>query len=227
MTVKRSLFACALAAITSFSVLPTTASATLLSTLTAGGTITVGDLVFGGFSYLNTGDMPSGSGVNVVTYVDGAGDVGLMFQGAFIDFLGGAGSDALIGFSVTELDATKNISGATLTGNPTVLGGSGVASVTETFLPSDTNLSLSIFSISPGPSKLSDSGTFTVGHSQVIVQKDVLALSATVGGGVPTLSFITQTFHESKNNIPEPASFALMSTALVGLWIVRLRRRRR
>ena len=102
MTAKRLLFACALAAITSFSVLPNLASATLLSTLTAGGTITVGDLVFANFSYLNTGDMPTDSGVNVVTYTDAAGDTGLMFQGAFIDFLGGSGSDALIGFSVTE-----------------------------------------------------------------------------------------------------------------------------
>lgn len=187
----------------------------------------MGDLVFANFSYLNTGDMPTDSGVNVVTYTDAAGDTGLMFQGAFIDFLGGSGSNALIGFSVTETDSTKTLTGASLTGNPSVLGGSGVASVTETFLPSDTSLSLSIFSISPGTSKLSDSGSFAVGHTQVIVQKDVLALSASVGGGIPTMSFITQTFHETKHDIPEPAGIVLLSTALVGLWAVRKRRRSR
>jgi len=228
MTLKAPLFACALALCLALAIFPTPASATLLSTLISGsGTITVGTLEFGNFSYLNTGDMPTDAGVNVVAFTDGLGNSGLLFQGAFIDFLGGLGSDALIGFSVTELNNSKIITGASLAGNPAVLGGNGIASVTETFHPVDTATMLSIFAISPGITKSTDSGTFVVPHTQVIVQKDVLNFSAPVGGGVPVLSFITQTFHETDNNIPEPAAIVSLSAGLLTLGLYRLRRRRR
>jgi hypothetical protein len=98
-----------------------------------------------------------------------------------------------------------------------------VASVTETFLPTDTNLALTIFAISPGSSKFTDSGTFAVPHSQVLVQKDILAFSATVGGGIPMLSFITQTFQETRIPIPEPTTFALLGLGLIGLVCFRRR----
>jgi hypothetical protein len=226
MTIKAPRLACALAATFIFAALPAPVSATLLSTLISGsGTIDVGNLVFGGFNYSNTGDMPSDAGVTVTPYVAGSGDVGLQFTGAFLSFVGDGGSDAFIGFSVTETDVTKLISGATLAGNPTVIGGTGVASVTETFIPTDTNLSLNIFAVSPGSSHLSDTGTFAVGHTQVIVQKDVLAFSATVGGGVPMLSFITQTFHEVNNNIPEPGTIVLLGMGMLTLALAYRRRK--
>ena len=218
--------ACAIAALFSIAIISRPASATLLSTLVSGGTITYGDLTFGSFSYTNTGDMPNDAGVDVETYTDGSGNVGLQFTGAFLSFIGSGGSDALIGFAVTENDPTKLIGGANLAGNPSVVGGSGIASVTETFLPTDTNLSLNIYAIQPGNQlKLTDGGTFNIDHTQVVVQKDVLAFSSPVGGGVPMLSYITQTFHEVNNNIPEPTTMALLGTGAFCLGLVQLRRK--
>lgn len=224
MSMKNWICACAVLASTTLFFAPATASATLLSDLLVpGATLTVGDLQFGGFSYLDTGDMPGANAVNVVPYTDAAGEVGLKFQGAFIDFTPGSGSDALIGFTAADLVPGGLITDATLTGNPAVLGGAGVASVTESFLPTDTNTTLTIFAISPGTSQLSDSGDFAVGHTSVIVQKDILAFSAQVGGGVPTLSFITQTFSTTNPPIPEPSSVVLLGVGLLSL--VCLRRR--
>ncbi len=170
--------------------------------------------------------MPDPSTINVSSYTDAAGDFGLLFQGAFLDFLGGSGSDALLGFRVTVLNPDYAITGASLAGNPAVLGGNGIMSVTETFLPSDPAATMSIYSISPGVSKLTDSVTFAYGHQSLYVQKDILAFAAAVGGGVPTLSFFTQTFHQSPSyNIPEPATAVLLGVGLFGLaWFRRKRR---
>ncbi len=91
----RSLFGgCACAALIVGALTPTTTSATTLFDLIPGGSITVGSLTFSDFSYLGTGSMPTAAGVNVTTYVDpSTNDVGLKFQGSFLDFPGG-GSDA-------------------------------------------------------------------------------------------------------------------------------------
>jgi hypothetical protein len=205
---------------------PATASATLLSTLISmNQSVTFGTLQFSGFSYSATGDMPSDLGVTVSPYTDGAGDIGLIFQGAFTDFGPGTGSDALIGFKVTELDPSRQLTGATLAGNPSVQGGTGSASVTETFLPNDTGLLLSIFNNSPGLTQLVDSGSFATTQSTVMVQKDLLAFSGSIGGGVPTMSFVTQTFHETSIPIPEPTSLILLAFGFCGFGLL-IRRRK-
>ena len=213
----RILFRCLALTLTGMAIAPATASATLLSTLISlDQSVTFGTLKFSGFSYSATGDMPSDLGVTVSTYTDGAGDIGLIFQGAFIDFAPGTGSDALIGFTVTELDPSRELTGATLAGNPAVQGGTGSASVTETFLPNDTSLMLTIFNNSPGAKQLVDSGSFATSETTVMVQKDLLAFSGSVNGGVPTMSFVTQTFHETGTAIPEPASLTLLILSLLG-----------
>jgi PEP-CTERM motif len=214
----------------SLAILPAPASAIPLSTVILGNeTIPSGDLTFGSFQYTNTGDMPSDAAVDVSAFTDASGNVGLIFTGAFLDFIGGSGSDAFITFVVNETDPTKLISGATLTGNPTVTGppgAAGIASVTETFVPTDP-LMLNIFAqVSPPTSSqlLTDSGSFQTPQSQVFVQKDALAFSAN-STGVPMLSFISQTFHEVNNNIPEPATLLLLSTGMLTLALAGYRRR--
>jgi hypothetical protein len=223
---KRQILASAIAALAMCLCSIAPARATLLSTLlNEGGSIQVGDKLFNGFTYSWTGDMPDPSTVNVLAYVDAAGDFGLQFQGAFLDFLGGSGSDALLGFHVSVIEPNFVITGATLTGNPTVLGGNGIMSITETFLPGNPFASMSIYSIAPGTSKLTDSVTFPQGYQSLYVQKDIMAFSTATNGGVPTLSFFTQTFQQSPTiNIPEPASAVLLGIGLMGLAWLRIRR---
>ncbi|MBI2826553.1 MAG: PEP-CTERM sorting domain-containing protein [Planctomycetia bacterium] len=218
-----SAFAAALAV----AVLAAPVKAAALSTLIGEhGTMQVGDKLFSDFSYLKTGDMPDASAVNVVPYTDGAGNFGLLFQGAFLDFIGGGGSDALLDFTVTVMNDDKVITGATLSGNPAVLGGDGAISLTETFLPDDAH-SLSIFDIKPGLTKPTDAITFAHGFRTLHVQKDILAFSAGEHGGVPTMSFFTQTFVQSPAPpIPEPATVTLFGLGLGLLGVARLRRKK-
>ncbi|HVT27722.1 MAG TPA: hypothetical protein VHE81_06865, partial [Lacipirellulaceae bacterium] len=174
---------------------PTTLSVLIDHSGGANPSITIGSLTFSDFSYLGTGDMPSAGGVNVDAYVDPiTNDIGLKFQGSFLDFPGSSGSDALIDFKVTENDPDKLVTSAALAGNPSVIpmgpGASGVASVTETFLPTNPTPQLTIFASLnngvPGPTKLTDTGNFATGQSTVFVQKDVLTFNGT--NSVPMLS---------------------------------------
>ena len=200
-----------------------TGRAAILSDLINGGqSIQVGNLLFDSFSYLQTGDMPQATGINVNPYVSGGGDMGLTFQGAFQDFLGGAGSDALIGYHVTVLAANIGIVGSTLSGVPTVLGGSGIVSVTESFQPTNFNDLFSIYSLSPGSSQTTNSVAFAGNYSSLVVQESVLAFSA---GGAAGVSFFNATFATAPISIPEPASATLLGLGIATLAWRRWRKR--
>ena len=77
------------------------------------------------------------------------------------------------------------------------------------------------------PKQLVDSGSFATIETSVMVQKDLLAFSGSVGGGVPTMSFVTQTFHETGTAVPEPASLvstAIATALLSSFWLLKKRR---
>ncbi len=201
-----------------------TARATLLSDLLSPGqSIQVGDLLFDNFSYLQTGDMPSANAVNVTSFTSLSGENGLHFQGAFTDFFGNNGSDALITYRVTELTPGASIIGATLTGVPTVLGGGGIISATGSFLPNDPSTTLSIYSIQPGVTQNSASVSFVDAYTSLNVQDSVLAFSR---DGVAAMSFFTATFRTTTVPIPEPASLTLLGIAVGTLGWRRLRRKK-
>jgi len=190
------------------------ARAALLSDLVGGQTIQVGDLLFSGFSYSQTGDMPAPTAINVSPYISGSGDNGLTFQSAFVDFPGGSGSDGVIGYHVTELTPNAVINGSTLSGVPTVVGGSGVASVTESFQPTDNVDLFSIYSISPGLTQTTGSLALASNFPSLTVQDSVLAFSA---GGAPSISFFNATFSTTGGQIPEPASATLLGLGIAVL----------
>ena len=190
-----------------------------LDTLTSGGSILCGDKYFNDFTYLATGSMPDASGVNVVCTTSN-GNLGLRFQGGFNDQPGGGPSDALITYTVSVVGSSNLITDAHITGNPAVLGGLGSISVTDTWLefPGPT---ISIFDFKPGTTQASDSIIFSDPVPVLHAQKDILALAAT---GLPTLSFIDQTY--SQTSVPEPGTLGLLGIGLLGLGGYGWRRRR-
>lgn len=187
-----------------------------LSDLIGGDPLTVGDKVFTGFTYLASGDVPDAGGVNVQG-INSDGNFGLRFHGAFVDLAGGGGSDALISFTVSVAPGSPFlINDVHLAGNPDVLGGIGLASVTETFLPTN-NPSLSIFS-NGSLEKLMDWADLLEPVTTLQVQKDINLLAGEGSAGA-TISFIDQTFSQ----IPEPTGLTLLG--VLGLIGMGLRRR--
>ena len=188
-----------------------------LSDLVSGDTITVGDKVFADFTYLATGDVPAADFVNVQGIIDCDGNYGIRFQGAFNDLPGGGGSDALIGFKVSvAAGAPYLINDVHLAGNPDVLGGIGLASVTETFVPTG-NPTLSIFSDGTNMVQ-TDWADLNEPVMMLQVQKDI-NLVAGAGSSGATLSFVDQTF--SQILIPEPSTGLMLAMVALSLLTVR------
>ena len=205
---------------------PTQTLASLLpSAGNADPSILVGDKLFHGFAYSNTGDMPNALGVNVIPIIDAYGNLGIRFQGGFKDSPGNGPSDALINYIVTVEDPTQAISGALIQANPVVVGSASM-NVTETWVPDAGSTQIGVFDMKPGATQLADAvsflpKTFTSLH----VQKDILgdAGAATVGG-VPSnslafMSFVDQTFSQ----VPEPASLSLLAVGGLALLLRRQR----
>jgi hypothetical protein len=187
-----------------------------LSDLLNGETIQSGDKIFSNFTYRQTGDMPIAANVNVETIQDGNGDYGLRFQGGFIDQPGGDASDALVTFDVNVANAGWLINGVSLSANPAVFAGAGLASVTETFVPTIIDDKLVVYDFGNGDDLLLDQISFATGYASLPVQKDVI-LHATGDTGAVTMSFFDQTFSQ----VPEPSSLVLIIAGLLCLGRIR------
>jgi hypothetical protein len=183
-----------------------------LSALIGSDGIQCGDKLFSEFGYQYGGDMPTASGVNVAC-ITIAGNLGLRFQGGFGDSPGSGSSDALISYTVTVTDPNYVITDAHIYGNPLILppGGTGIMSVTETFLPDAPN-TMSIFDIKPGPFQNSDSTIFATGYTTLHAQKDIYAFA--LGARFATMSFVDQTY--SQTGVPEPGTLGLLGIGLLG-----------
>ena len=175
------------------------------------GTVVAGDKIFSDFDYAPTEDMPSSAAVNVIPIVDGDGNYGVRFQGGFVDLPGGDPSDALITFSVNVApSAGMLINDVHLAANVDLLGGTGLAAVTETFLPDFAMMSLSVYDDGTN-SQLTDWSDLpeTVGPGRPIetlhVQKDIVLRADSAVAA--TLSFVDQTF--SQVLVPEPGAASL------------------
>jgi hypothetical protein len=187
--------------------------------LVPGAKLESGDKVFSDFTYDKTGDMPDPQNLNVEALtLDG--DFGLRISGGFLDNAGGDSSDAVITFNVSVAPGSNMvINGATLQANPAVFGGTGLASVTETFLPRIMDHKLVVYDLGGGNDRLSDSMTFPNGYKTLPVQKDIILYATGDTGGV-TMSFVDQVFSQ----VPEPTGGVLLITAI--LCLGRIHRRR-
>ncbi|MFI4861428.1 MAG: PEP-CTERM sorting domain-containing protein [Phycisphaerales bacterium JB063] len=195
---------------------PISSPVSLGDLITTGGSVLVGDKLFSNFDYVGNGDMPDASAVMVAELVDGGGNYGIQFQGAFQDLAGGGASDALITFDVTVLDPSFQISSVLLAGDLAVVNGSGGGSfggVTETFLPGNVSDTLSIFTGTAG-TQLSDLVTFAQPVSTLSVQKDIILFAQDGDADAVTLSTIDQSFEQ----IPEPGSLALLGLGALAMF---------
>ena len=211
----RAFFAVALVA----GVYSSTPAATVpLSDLLDGGEFTSGDNVFTDFTYSKNGDMPAADGINVIDISDDDGNFGIRFNGSFIDSAGGNASDGLITFNVSVPDdVNREIVGVNLLANPAVFNGPGLASVTETFVPTIPDDKLVIYDFGGGDDKLVDSIVLS-GYKTLPVQKDIILHA--MGDGAVTMSFIDQTFVQ----VPEPAGLALILASFAGIGLLRRRK---
>jgi hypothetical protein len=204
-------------------------SQTTLDQLLTGNSLQVGETLFDQFHYQTTGQMPAASTVFVQGIQDDSGNYGVLFSSAFTDAFGGGASSALLSYSVTALDSSNLIVGANLFGDPTV-SGSGIAAVTETFLPLPN--SMNIFDNSFHTGTTSSDTSFAQGATTVSVQKGILAFAATRSSSA-ALTEVGQTFVQQSDvapssvaAAPEPGTLVLLLTGvLAAVPAYRFRRR--
>ncbi len=193
-------------------------------------TISAGDKTFTEFAYAFTGDNPMAADVNVIPIAEcgpdgmaGTSDdvYGIRFQAAFLDLPGGGASDALLSYKVSA--PAPLIVGAALLANTQVSGSGGLVQISETFLPTFSDISLNVFD-NGVVQQLSDTvmntdsatDQWTDPVMMLPIQKDILLLAAD-DGIAGTVSFVDQLYYQ----VPEPSSIGLFAIALLGLLIRR------
>ncbi len=203
----------------------------------------IGDKVFSNFEY-------SGSNQNALTIgaasinVDtlgfttgmdpaelGNANIGLQFSAGW-SVSNGAEQDSLITFTVTVINgAGMAITDAAVAQTSSGASGSGSsASVTEggcantTQNPNCTPGVWSVLTFQNGSGGTQTSQDVMIAPSGSInVSKDITVTALT--GGQASLSAVQDTFSQSPTGVPEPATMALVGAALIGLGIIRRRKK--
>ena len=164
-----------------------------------------GNKTFSNFTYTASSEMPPASEITVDAIPNG-----IRFLGDFQDSFGGATADSLFTFDVDF--GGDLVTRAILEADLSVVGSSGIASITETFLPTQPDRSMTIFDFGSGGAVLIDTVDFDPPVASLNIQKDLI-LSASSADTTVGMTFFDQTFI-----VPEPEFgliFAIGAIAIV------------
>ena len=205
---------------------PNSSESVLLSDLISGEVpgLVVGDKLFDGFTYQFTGDMPTGSLINV-SGIEVEGHFGIRFQGGFKDLfdLGNQSSNSLIEFDVHVADPKQYlISDVHLDGNPSLSQPAdsvlnAFAAVVETVSGPFGSLELRIQSDLNGLTNTAWIDPLPWPVERLHVSKDIQLFSIIENeiGTRATISRIDQTFSQIQVEIPEPTTLCLFGFAVI------------
>lgn len=188
-----------------------------LSSLTnVGASLLVGDKLFSHFDITGY----NAHSIHVEGIEENGSDFGIQFTGPIV--ANNSAMDITLSYQVNVTNSANLISAANLSFNGVVVGGVGIAQVTEQVY---TNTSffygqMNVFA-TQSSSNLSTSMTITPPQAQLNLDKDVLVYSISL----PAFSSIT-TINQSfvQVQIPEPSTIVLAIAGLTGLLLLRRRR---